>query len=119
VDVVLTAKIPDGTHIESHQPPEPSLIPTVVEVDGIDQATVEYPAPVRKDLGFASALELWVYEGAPRFIVRGEAPPEVGRVRGRLRYQPCVNGACLPPRTAVWEASLERPDQDSNLGPTP
>jgi hypothetical protein len=113
VDVVLTAKIPDGTHIESHQPPEPSLIPTMVEVDGIDQATVEYPAPVRKDLGFASAIELWVYAGAPRFIVRGQAPPEVGRVRGRLRYQPCVNGACLPPRTAVWEASLEGADKGS------
>jgi hypothetical protein len=105
-EVVLTARIPQGTHIEPHQPSEPFLIPTVVEVEGIEAASVDYPEPVAKDLGIADVV-LTVYEGAPRFVVRGDIPPDTERVSGTVRYQPCVNGACLPPRAALWETVLE------------
>jgi hypothetical protein len=105
-EVILTARIPPGTHIEAHEPPEPFLIPTVVEVEELEGATVDYPEPVPKEFEFSDVV-LSVYEGAPRFVVRGEPAPGIERVRGVIRYQPCVNGACLPPRTSAWEAVLE------------
>jgi hypothetical protein len=105
-EVTLTARIPPGTHIESHEPPEPLLIPTVVEVEHFERATVDYPEPVSKEFGFSDVV-LSVYEGTPRFVIRGEPAPGAKRVRGILRYQACVNGACLPPRVSAWEALLE------------
>jgi len=104
-EVTLTAQIPSGTHIEPHSPAEPNLIPTVVEVEGLEDPTVDYPEPVRKELGF-SDMALSVYEGTVRFLVRGQPPPGVEVVRGRISYQPCVGGACLPPRVVEWEAPL-------------
>ena len=117
-EVVVTAEIPPGTHIESHRPPEPSLIPTVVEVDGLADAVVDYPEPVRKDLGI-SDVALQVYEGTVRFAIQGKAEPGVDVVRGVVSYQPCVGGACLPPRSASWEAALRSGPKDQVEGETP
>ncbi len=106
-EVTLTAEIPQGTHIEPHVPSEPSLIPTVVEVqEGLEETAVDYPDPEYKDLG-AQDVVLTVYEGTTQFAVRGRVPPDAEVVRGRVRYQPCVGGACLPPRISSWEADLD------------
>ena len=106
-EITVTAEIPPGTHIEPHTPTEPSLIPTVVEVqEGLETATVDYPEPAYKELG-APDMVLSVYEGTVRFSVRGRVLEDAGVVRGRVRYQPCVGGACLPPRISSWEADLE------------
>lgn len=112
-EVTLTARIPSGTHIESHAPTEPNLIPTVVEVDGLEAAAVEYPEPVITDLGIPGA-ELSVYEGTVRFVIRGEAAPDAEAVRGAVSYQPCVGGACLPPRGVIWKAELSNTKGDRN-----
>ena len=118
VEAIVTAEIPPGTHIEPHVPAEPTLIPTEVEVEGLERPAVDYPEPVTKELGYSDAA-LSVYEGRVRFVVRGEAAPDVEIVRGEISYQPCVGGACLPPRTAAWETELEgarasRPGRDAN-----
>ena len=110
VEVTLTAQLPSGTHIEPHIPSEPTLIPTVVEVEGLEEATVEYPEPVRKDLGF-KGMSLSVYAGTVRFVIRGKVAVGIEIVRGTVRYQPCVGGACLPPRSLTWEAKLEGTDR--------
>ncbi len=109
-EVIVTAAIPPGVHIESHAPPDPFLIPTRVEVEGLEGAVVDYPEPVRKDVGEAvgtPGVLLPVYEGTVRFSIRGEAGPGLDAVTGGVRYQACVRGTCLPPRTARWEAPLE------------
>jgi len=109
-EITLTAAIPPGAHIESHAPPDPFLIPTVVEVDGLEGVGVDYPEPVRKDLGEELGVPgvlLPVYEGKVRFAIRGEAVPGVDVIRGAVRYQPCVRGTCLPPRSTSWEAPLD------------
>jgi len=115
VEVTLTAQIPAGTHIEPHVPTEPTLIPTEVEVEveGLEAAAVDYPEPVRKDLGFRG-MALSVYEGTVRFVIRGEVAAGVEVVRGTVSYQPCVGGACLPPRSSTWEAMLKRPQEASS-----
>ena len=109
-EVILTAAIPAGVHIESHAPPDPFLIPTRVEVEGLEDAVVDYPEPARKDIGEAvgtPGVRSPVYEGTVRVSLHGEARPGLDTVRGAVRYQPCVRGTCLPPRTARWEAPLE------------
>jgi len=106
IEVTLTVDLPQGVHIEPHQPPEPYLIPTVLDVEGLQEVTVEYPAPVVKDLGWKD-LTLTVLEGSITFLVHGRVQAGEDRVRGTLSYQPCVGGACLPPRTIRWESPVQ------------
>lgn len=103
--IVLTVELPDGVHIEPHQPAEPYLIPTVVEVDAVADVAIEYPTPVVKDLGWQDAT-LVVLEGSLTFVISGRVPADADRVSGTLRCQPCMGGACLPPRSVVWSAPL-------------
>lgn len=105
VEVQLTVDLPPSVHIEPHQPVDPYLIPTVLEVEGVDDATVDYPEPAVKDLGW-NGVTLTVLEGTLTFVVRGRVRDRSHRVLGTLRYQPCVGGACLPPRTIAWEAPV-------------
>jgi hypothetical protein len=105
VALALTVDLPPGVHIEPHQPPEPYLIPTVLDVEGLEEVEVAYPSPVAKDLGWKD-LTLTVLEGTITFVVHGRVRDGEGRVRGTLSYQPCVGGACLPPRTIRWESPV-------------
>jgi DsbC/DsbD-like thiol-disulfide interchange protein len=101
VRVTLTVDLPAGVHIEPHQPTEPNLVPTVLEVEGLSDVTVTYPTPVIKDLGWKD-LSLTVFQGTLEFIVQGRVQQESKQITGTLSYQPCVGGACLPPRTVPW-----------------
>lgn len=101
----LTVELPHGVHIEPHQPTDPYLIPTVLEVDGLSDVTVEYPAPTIKDLGWKDTT-LTVLEGTLEFVVTGRVKAGTERLHGTLHYQPCVGGACLPPRTTRWQAPI-------------
>lgn len=105
VRIVLEVDVPAGAHIEPHKPTDPFLIPTVVTVNGLDDVEVTYPDPVAKDLGW-NDLALMVLEGSLRFIVTGRRGPDVEAVSGGISYQPCVGGACLPPRTVTWSTRL-------------
>lgn len=103
VRVTLRVTLPDGVHIEPHQPTDPYLIPTVLAVEGVEDLAITYPRPVVKDLGW-NGLALTVLEGALDFVVTGRVPADTTHLTGTLAYQPCVGGACLPPRTVNWEA---------------
>ena len=106
IEVTLTVDLPPGVHIEPHQPPEPYLIPTVLDVEGLEEVKVAYPSPVVKDLGWKD-LTLTVLEGTITFLVQGRVQAGEDRVRGTFSYQPCVGGACLPPRTIRWESPVQ------------
>lgn len=103
--ITLTLTLPDGTHIEPHEPEDPFLIPTVVTVAGLDGVDVVYPQPTRKELGW-NDVALEVLAGRLDFSIRGRVASETNVVTGGLTYQPCVGGACLPPRTAIWTAPI-------------
>ena len=106
VRLVLIVELPEGVHIEPNQPADPYLIPTVLDVEGLDGVTVEYPRPVVKALGWKD-LGLTVFEGVLEFVVLGRVRDDTSVVRGTLRYQPCVGGACFPPRTVPWESPVD------------
>jgi uncharacterized protein len=115
VRVILTVELPEGVHIEPHVPTEPTLIPTVLEVAGLSEVAVEYPEPVVKDLDWRG-LTLTVLQGSLRFLVSGRLQPGVDAVTGTLRFQPCIGGACLPPRTVALQAPLAGTSAYSVLG---
>lgn len=103
--VTVTVDLPADVHIEPHEPSEPYLIPTVLTVDTDADIAVAYPEPVVKDLGWHDA-KLVVLSGSVQFVLTGPVPAGTDRVSGTLRYQPCIGGACLPPRTVDWTAPL-------------
>jgi hypothetical protein len=105
IEVIVTLDLPPGVHLEPNQPAEPYLIPTVLDIEDLEDVTVMYPSPVIKDLGWRG-VALTVLEGRLTFLVRGRVQDGMDRVRGTLSYQPCVGGACLPPRTVPWESPM-------------
>lgn len=105
VRIVLQVEVPTGVHIEPHDTADPFLIPTVVTVNGLDDAEVAYPDPVAKDLGW-NEVALMVLEGPLRFVITGRRRREVEVVSGGISYQPCLGGACLPPRSVTWSVPL-------------
>jgi hypothetical protein len=108
-------ELPEGVHIEPHVPAEPNLIPTILEVTGLTDVTVGYPEPVVQDLGWRG-LALTVLLGPVRFVVSGRAVPGSDDLTGTLHFQPCIGGACLPPRTVVVQAPLTGSSAYSVLG---
>jgi Thiol:disulfide interchange protein DsbD, N-terminal len=115
VRVILTVELPEGVHIEPHVPAEPTLIPTVLEVTGLTGVAVQYPEPVVKSLDWGG-LTLTVLEGSVRFVVSGRPQPGIDTMTGTFRYQPCIGGACLPPRTVALQAPLAGSSAYSVLG---
>jgi hypothetical protein len=103
--IVLEIDIPENSHIEAHEPAEPFLIPTVVEVDGLHDVEIDYPRPRRKEL--VPGTELLVYNDRIQIELRGRVMNGAPSIAGRIRYQPCVGGACLLPRTDIWSAPLQ------------
>ena len=102
--VPLRLLIRGGYHINSSQPAEEYLIPTVLTWPGAAFAAkgVTYPQAETVNYEF-SAKPLLVYSGAvtvvSRFQVPATVPPGELRLAGKLRYQACNDKACLPPRT--------------------
>ena len=115
VTITITAELPAGTHIEPNTPADPLLIPTVLDTDDLVDPVWTYPAPVTKDLGFED-MKLEVLEGTVVFTVTGRVATETPRVSGTISFQPCIGGACLPPRTVEWEAPVEGSTGYSILG---
>jgi hypothetical protein len=58
--IVLDIDIPENCHIEAHEPAEPFLIPTVIEVHDLHEVEIAYPRPHRKEI--IPGAELLVYD---------------------------------------------------------
>jgi len=111
--IVVEVTVPDGCHVESHEPSEPWLIPTVLRVDGppgVFVGEAEYPPAEERTFGW-SPVALRVYRGtfevsAPLEVDRSSSPG--GRVlRARVGYQGCTESICLMPSEQMAEAWLE------------
>jgi len=115
VTITIAVRLPESTHIEPHEPADPFLIPTVLSTDDLVEPRWTYPRPVVKELGF-EGMTLTVLEGTVEFTVTGRLRDEVTMVEGKLSFQPCIGGACLPPRTIAWEAPVNGSTGYSVLG---
>jgi DsbC/DsbD-like thiol-disulfide interchange protein len=106
VRVALQVRLPDGLHVQSNKPRDPSLIATVLTLDpqpGITVTEIVYP-PAR-DLaqsGQARPLAVFGQEfviGA-RLAVARDLPAQDVVVHARLRYQACDAVTCYIPARA-------------------
>ena len=103
--VEIALRVNRGFHINSHQPNDELLLPTVVHLDppeGITIMNIAYPEAQEVALPFATQ-KLSVYSGS--FAVTAEVRAHkwvtlgTQRVRGEVRYQACNNRQCFPPKT--------------------
>ncbi len=111
--VALQVSLPEGLHVQSNRPRDPSLIPTELSVEAPAGVTVrEIVYPPSSDLASAGSDQpLAVFEraftiGAELTIAGTVAPGEV-KVPVRLRYQACDAQVCYAPATAAAEWILD------------
>lgn len=98
--LVVQAAIPDGGHIEPHEPPDSFLFPTVLNIEptaGLHVGEVTYPTPSDIQLAW-SPIALRVLTGRIQFevpfAIEAGASPGPRIVTANLRYQACIDGAC-------------------------
>ena len=99
-EIVVTAQVAAGFHINAHEPLDPFLIPTDLSLvaAGSQFAAPLYPKPARRSFAFAPGKSLLVMDG--RFEIRARATPApAGPVKASLHYQACDETRCLAPVT--------------------
>ncbi len=100
--VALHFRIKEGLHINSHQPKDEFLIPTVLSIpdaSGVHLEMATYPAGAEFTLPVEPRTKLMVYTGEFAIQARILAQPGDHMVEAKLRYQACDANACLPPKT--------------------
>lgn len=120
--LLLSVRIGEGWHINSHTPSEDYLIPTSVALDpapSVEAGPARYPEG--KLLKFAfSDKPLSVYEG--RFAIEiplawtgGSLPV----VTGKLEFQACNDKQCLAPASVAFRGAAGPPDAAAGGAPAP
>jgi thiol:disulfide interchange protein DsbD len=101
--IALEISIAAPFHINSAQPVDENMIPTVIRLagpEGVTFGALQFPAAQSKSLSF-SATPLEVYEGSLRVFTTVRLPPGFKEkelpLAGRIEYQACDDKACLPP----------------------
>ena len=104
--VELRFRVDDGFHINSHDPKDDLLIPTVLKLDsagGVKVVGEEYPKgiPFRLTVGSGpgSSELLDVYQDEFRVSVRLVALKGGSTLTGLLHYQACGGASCFPAKT--------------------
>jgi thioredoxin:protein disulfide reductase len=110
--VALTVALPEGLHVQSDQPRDPSLIPTVLTIEppaGIRVTQLVFPHPTDfKQEGQAQPLAVFDREfvvGA-ELEIAGGVPAGDLVIPARLRYQACNDKVCFRPVTATTAWTL-------------
>ena len=121
--LALQVTLPEGFHVQSNAPRDPSLIPTVLTrrrrrpASTVDE--IVYPPATDFDAGRASRSRWRCSSASSRsastLVVPATAPPGDLVVPARLRYQACDDTMCYAPATARREWTLRivaagRPD---------
>jgi len=110
--VAIAVKIKSGFHINSHQPTDKFLIPTVAKLDkrkDIVFSPMSYPLPEQKSFSFCST-KTPVYGGDISIFSQGQLSKDISpgdiRVTGMLAYQACDDQSCFLPRSVKFEIPL-------------
>ncbi len=114
----LSVTLPKDVHVQSDQPRDPNLIPTVLTIDapaGVTVEAIEYPAAT--DLQQTGAAKpLAVFGSEFSIAVRVSLSATLGggdvTVPAVLRYQACNAKVCFPPTRATtqWTLTVQQPE---------
>ena len=110
--LAVTVALPEGLHVQSEAPRDPSLIPTVLKVQaprGLAVRALIYPEPSDfEQAGQPQPLAVFEHEfvaGAEVAIAADVARGDLV-IPGSLRYQACDDKICFAPQTATFEWKL-------------
>ena len=99
--LALRVALPEGFHVQSNAPRDPTLIPTVLTIDapaGVSVEEIVYPPPTDlEQVGQKQPLAVFEREFAIGVVVRVDpkaAPGEIA-LPAHLRYQTCNAQLCL------------------------
>jgi thiol-disulfide isomerase/thioredoxin len=117
VRLTLKVTMPAAYHVQAHEPRDPALIPTVLDVsasDGVSVGEVRYPKA--QELRLAGSSDVLLVYG-PTFTIEAtlRLAPDVAAgdlaVPAVLRYQACNDRVCFAPSRArgAWTLHVERP----------
>lgn len=107
--IELRVKLPEGIHVQSDDPRDPYVIPTVLTFTPPERVTVAditYPAATDFLLeGWEEPLAVFDSEFTieAELVLAADAPPGELVVPGSLLYQSCDDKVCFPPATAAVE----------------
>ncbi len=117
----VVAKIPDGYHINDHNPTLDYLIPTEVKIETQKEFSVEklvYPKGGLKKFEFSDAA-LSVYEGqvvvGVLLKVDGTVKPGEYTLSGKFSYQACNDHACFPPTSVPVSLTVKVAPRSTSL----
>ena len=107
--VELRFHIASGYHINSHDPHDELLIPTVLHLSPSNEIKVlgeQYPAGTPLHLAIGAGETLNTYQGDLRIRVQLRTPPGSSSLAGTLHYQACDAASCFPPRDLPFQVTL-------------
>jgi cytochrome c biogenesis protein CcdA len=112
IRAAVEVQLPEGLHVNSNKPRDPSLIPIKLSVEpppGVSVLEIVYPEPIDlKQEGAVQPLAVFEREFAigVRLRIGSELQPGEIAVPARLRYQACDEKVCYFPTTAATEWTL-------------
>jgi hypothetical protein len=100
--VTLHFRVAPGLHINSHNPKDEFLIPTVFSIPdgaGVRLEEANYPVGTEFALPMDPSTKLSVYTG--EFVIQARIMAEQGNhlVEAKLHFQACDKNVCMPPKT--------------------
>ncbi len=117
--LAVVIEIPNGWHINAHEPLDEFLIPTQVALEPPEGFAVDamvYPESVLATFSFSQdQMAVYEHSAVVGFVVNvaeGVAPGEY-TLPGTLQYQACNDTICAPPKTLDFVAQLTVAAADS------
>jgi thiol:disulfide interchange protein DsbD len=110
--LALRVALPEGFHVQSDAPRDPTLIPTVLTVEtppGVVVDEIVYPLPTDlEQVGQKQPLAVFEREFSIGVVARVAANAAPGEIvlPARLRYQTCNAQLCFAPTTATAQWTL-------------
>ncbi|MEO7276227.1 MAG: thioredoxin family protein [Vicinamibacterales bacterium] len=111
--LAVQVRLPEGLHVQSDQPRDPALIPTVLSVDVPAGVTTRHQVfPEATDFaqdGQAQPLKVFdhAFVAGAEVALDASVAPGPLVIPGRLRYQACDDKVCYAPQTAWFQWALQ------------
>ena len=119
--LALRVALPEGFHVQSNAPRDPTLIPTVLTIDapaGVSVEEIVYPPPTDlEQVGQKQPLAVFEREFAIGVVVRVDSKAAPGEIAlpAHLRYQTCNAQLCFAPTTANTQWTLRVVPTDATI----
>jgi len=122
-EAVVELRIAAGWHVNANQPHDDFLVPTTVSFTpppGLLVGAVAWPPPGERTLAFSGGKPMLLYEGTVRLPAPLAGTPAAGAppLTATVRYQPCSDTTCLPPKTVEVAAEPAGREPAASAGPS-